>query len=230
MGNFTYLALDILTVLFPIIWSFEKKINFYSKWIFVLKSIGITGLIFVIWDAIFTYLGVWGFTDQYILGIKIWTLPIEEIVFFMVVPFACLFIYETVYFLWKDKIKKGFFYQISLCLGLFLFLFGFYHYDKLYTCFSCVGASFLLGYHCSRKKQMNHEVFWVAFLIVLIPFTLVNGILTGYFTAQPVVWYNDAENLGIRFFTIPIEDFAYNLMLMLGNVTLYERFSKRLYQ
>jgi lycopene cyclase domain-containing protein len=224
MLRFLYLSIDMLAVIFPLLWSFEKKMYFFSKWKFAFKSIAITAAIFIVWDLIFTYFGIWGFNFEYTIGLKIINLPIEEILFFFTMPFACLFIYETVYFLWRDTFKSGFFYQISLVAGLFLFLFGFYHYDKLYTCFACVGTSFLLGYHCSRKKQMNHEVFWVAYLIVLIPFGIINGILTGGFTKEPIVWYNDAENLGIRIFTIPVEDFAYTLMLMLLNVTLYKRF------
>lgn len=230
MNHFYYLLILILTILFPIVWSFEKQMYFISKRGFVFKSLIYTASVFILLDSLFTYLGVWGFTDQYILGFKIFNLPIEEILFFLVAPYACLFIYETVFFLWRDKIKNGFFYQISLCMGLFLFLFGLYHSDKIYTCFACVGASVLLGYHCSRKKQLNHEVFWVSFFIVLIPFTLVNGALTGSFSVLPVVWYNSDEILDIRIFTIPVEDFIYNLMLMLANVTLYERFSNRLYQ
>jgi len=229
MRSFSYLLVDILTVLFPVIWSFENKLNFYSKWKYVFKSIFITGFVFIVWDSVFTYLGVWGFNPKYVVGLYILNLPIEEILFFTVVPFACLFIYENVFVLFVGKIKNGVFYQVSLVAGLFLFFAGLANIDKLYTCLACVGSSVLLAYHAARKKQINHEVFWITYLIVLIPFTLVNGILTGFFTDEPIVWYNNAENIGVRFFTIPVEDFAYNLFLLLLNVTLYERFLGRLY-
>ncbi|MBK9448696.1 MAG: hypothetical protein IPN95_04650 [Bacteroidetes bacterium] len=61
----------------------------------------------------------------------------------------------------------------------------------------------------------------------MIPFVIVNGILTGAITAEPIVWYNDAENMGMRFITIPMEDFFYGLDLMLLNVMLYEGLKRR---
>ena len=69
--------------------------------------------------------------------------------------------------------------------------------------------------------------FFVSYAVVLIPFFLINGALTGSFTEAPVVWYNDAQNLGIRLFTIPIEDSMYGLLLILGTVTVYEAVNAR---
>ena len=68
--------------------------------------------------------------------------------------------------------------------------------------------------------------FYLTFLVILIPFLLVNGILTGSFIDEEVVWYNNAETLGIRIFTIPIEDFAYAFSMILFNLLLIDKLKK----
>jgi lycopene cyclase domain-containing protein len=70
------------------------------------------------------------------------------------------------------------------------------------------------------------RVFWVSYIVLLIPFFIVNGILTGTGIEQEVVWYNDAENMGIRALTIPVEDFFYGLLMIVWNIVLFERFRK----
>ena len=64
--------------------------------------------------------------------------------------------------------------------------------------------------------------FYFAYMILILPFFIVNGILTGTGIQDQVVWYNDAENLGVRMGTIPIEDTFYGLLLILLNVVIYE--------
>ena len=55
-----------------------------------------------------------------------------------------------------------------------------------------------------------------------IPFLIVNGLLTSI----PVVLYNDAENLGIRIYTIPVEDVFYGYALLLGTILIMQQAHK----
>jgi len=65
--------------------------------------------------------------------------------------------------------------------------------------------------------------FFMTFLVISIPFLIFNGILT----SLPVVWYDDAENLGIRIFSIPADDLIYNMGMLLIPLGMYARFTRK---
>ena len=71
------------------------------------------------------------------------------------------------------------------------------------------------------------QSFYITFLVILIPFFVVNGILTGSFIEGEVVWYNNAENLGIRLGTIPIEDLGYAFNMIFMSILLIEKFKSK---
>ena len=56
----------------------------------------------------------------------------------------------------------------------------------------------------------------------------MNGILTGSGIEGNVVWYNDAQNLGVRLGTIPVEDTVYAFSMILMNLFLFGFFKKKL--
>lgn len=219
-----YLWLNILTILFPLIASFEKKINYYSNWKYLFPAIFIVYIPFIIWDAIFTSQGVWGFNSAYLNDVKLFGLPIEEHLFFICIPFSCVFIYECVKYQWYQ-----FYNTNSSWVNMFaiaLFLTGGIFLSKSYTSvtfFSLAVLLVILVFY--RVKYLN--LFFLAYLFILIPFFIVNGILTGSFIHNEVVWYNNEENMGVRLFTIPIEDTFYGMLLILLNVVVYEYLKKK---
>jgi lycopene cyclase domain-containing protein len=223
----TYLLVNLLSISIPLVLSFDRKVYYYKRWKYLFPAIGISLFIFIIWDIIFTDAGVWGFNPLHLTGIKIVNLPLEEWLFFITVPYSSVFLYDVFQaYIPKDpfaKISRG----ISFFLMGFLLVFSLMNYDKLYTFITFL---FLFIYIFAmeiifRVKYMGW--FYFAYMFVLIPFLIVNGILTGSFIEEEIVWYNDLENLSFRIFTIPVEDMFYGMLLILMNVSIYEYFQKR---
>ncbi|HRI80642.1 MAG TPA: lycopene cyclase domain-containing protein, partial [Cyclobacteriaceae bacterium] len=108
-----------------------------------------------------------------------------------------------------------------------LLLTGLLKYNQWYTVTAFIGMALFLLFLVLKVKPQYLGRFYFAYFFILIPFFLVNGVLTGTGLPQPVVWYNDAENLGIRMFTIPFEDTFYGMLLILMNVSIFEYLQKR---
>ncbi len=223
--HYTYLLINFLTIVFPIVLSFDKKVAFHKNWKNIFPGLLITGALFLVWDYIFTLYDVWSFNPDYVIGIYVLNLPIEEILFFITVPFACLFIYECLnHYVKKDLLKNistaitGLFIALS---GIMLLLF----FDMVYTLITFTLLLLFSGW-MFLKKPAYLSRFYLAYLVSLIPFYLVNGLLTSI----PVVIYNDAQNSGIRVGTIPFEDHFYMLAMLLMNIWIFERFRSKAYQ
>lgn len=223
MEKYTYLIIDFVSVLFPFLLSFDKKVAFYKTWNRLFPAIFIVGVFFVVWDIAFTNLQVWSFNAKYIVGIKFFNLPIEEYLFFLCVPYSCVFIYDcyNAYFPQINPIKKPL--QLALILSVLLLIVAAVNHNKYYTFYNCFFASALLLMQVFIFKGAYMGRFFVSYMIVLIPFLIVNGLLT----ALPVVEYNNTENLGIRIFTIPVEDTMYGMLNMLGVVTIMEQMKNK---
>ncbi|MFC4213346.1 lycopene cyclase domain-containing protein [Pedobacter lithocola] len=222
--TYIYLLINIAVIFFPLVLSFDKKVHFFSKWKFVLPAILITGVVFLIWDLLFVKLNVWSFNPDYVVGIYFFGLPLEEILFFLTVPYACVFIYECLnaYFP-KDGLQKYSFSLSNLFLGLCVAML-FLGYNRWYTVINFGFLLLVLAYVEYVNIQFRFMFkFYRAYLVALIPFYIVNG----YLTAIPVVMYNDKENLGFRVGTIPFEDHFYLMALLLMNIYLYEFFKRK---
>ena len=123
--NLTYLLIDVGCVLIPLIASFYPKHPFYKEWKSLFLAILTVAVPFLIWDEYFTQQGVWGFNPTYLTGLYLGHLPVEEILFFICMPFACTFTYFALLYLVKrnplDSLQKTITYFLIICLTLYLF-------------------------------------------------------------------------------------------------------------
>tara|TARA_R110002124_G_scaffold267139_2_gene434255 strand:- start:4259 stop:4954 length:696 start_codon:yes stop_codon:yes gene_type:complete len=223
---YLYLLLNLGSISIPLLYSFNKKMNFIKQWKTVFMAIILVAIFFIIWDVIFTKNGIWGFNEAYHLPYKIAGLPIDEMLFFICIPYASIFIhYSLEYFkpklLMSSKAVKGITYFLLIITAVTLF----FNLDKWYTSinYSLLILTLLVALFFAKDILKR---FYISFVIILVPFLIVNGILTGSFIPEPVVWYNNTENLGIRLFTIPIEDIGYAFSMLFWVVFLNEQFKK----
>jgi lycopene cyclase domain-containing protein len=215
----SYLILMLASAFFPVLFSFEKQIHFVARWKYLPLSIGLPAVFFIIWDVWFTKMGVWWFSEKYTLGLRLLGLPFEEWLFFIVVPFCSLFIYENVKFFLKkvnfnDKMSELLWIATSLFM-LIAVISTQYMYTFWNFTFTTIFLIFVL-FNSWFRRYLTH--FSIAFLIGAIPMLIVNGILTSF----PVVSYNPEEFSNLRLFTIPVEDFIYYFLLLGMNVYFYE--------
>lgn len=222
-----YLYLMLGSIIVPLAFSFDKKLQFYKRWKHILPSILVVAALYIGFDVLMTAKGVWGFNEKYLLGISILNLPLEEWLFFIIVPYASIFLHETyVAYLPDAKLSSRLVKLFTWFVILFTAIVLAFNLKKAYTAYilSTTLVALILG-HLYFKDLL--AFFLLTFLIICIPFFLVNATLTGSFIEGEIVWYNNSENLGYRFFTIPAEDFAYAFSLIFLNLMLIRKLESK---
>ena len=222
MQQYTYLSIVIASVLIPLGYSFHPKMKFIRWWKSILIGISLTAIPFLIWDIIFTKNGVWGFNPTYHLPVKLFLLPIEEWLFFWTIPFASIFThYSLRYYLPSFKLPKKLTIIVGTILIIIALVLVYKNYSKAYTFVNYVSFTLLLIF--GLRYNLKHlQTFFASFVVILFPFLIVNGILTGSFIFDTIVWYDDTENLAIRIFNIPVEDFAYAFTMLFNSIIIIE--------
>ena len=200
--------------------SFDQKVAFYKNIKYLIPAITVVAIPFLILDQIFTENGVWGFNTNHLQGIYMGKLPIEEVLFFFFIPYCCLFIYEVL----NAYFPNASLHRLTMFFSIFIVLSGVLmaltHMNQWYTLSAC-SLSALIVIFVMKQKYIWYPRAVFAFVVALIPFFMVNGILTGAVTQEPIVWYNDAHNTGIRLLTIPLEDVFYNFALLIPIIGIY---------
>lgn len=221
--HYTYFLILLGSIAGPLALSFDKKVAFYTKWKHLFKAMLLPAVFYILWDMVFTKQGVWSFNENYITGLKLYNLPIEEVLFFFVVPYCCVFIYECVRCYFPSLQNHTTSLLILKLIGIILLVLAIFNHEFAYPFYTFFfNGLFIFAILVTQKNKLTFNVpaFLMSYLIILIPFLIVNGLLT----AIPVVLYNDTENLGIRLYTIPVEDIFYGMLLIMMNVVGYERF------
>ena len=218
-----YLLFNLVILLCPVALSFDRRVHYVSRWSLALLSCGMCLIPYVLWDALVVGRH-WWFSEATILGWRVAGLPVEEWLFFISVPFACLFIWDVLHAYLDNRRIPGLKYlRISLVftfpLGLTMF-----HYRKGYTALVLISISLVVYLDAWLKTDLLLRSTTYLYLAIVVGLILI---FNTYLTARPVVLYGESYQLGFRIGTIPVEDFAYGLGLVLLNTELYEKLKER---
>jgi len=220
-----YFKVLLISFIIPFIFSFHQKIKFYKFFKQIAASLSLIGFFFIIWDIYFTKIGVWGFDKKHHSSIMLSNLPLEEVLFFFVIPFVCVF----TYFVLSEKkvlnlnINTTFLKLICILLIVLAVLF----FKNAYTISVLILTILILLYIIYYRPDWIGYFFSMYLIIHIFPFLLVNGVLTGYITDLPPVWYDSNNIIGVRLGTIPLEDFLYSFILLFLNTSLFEYLRKK---
>lgn len=224
MRNFVYYFFNLFVLLPPLFISVFSDVKTYKNWRALGAAIVTVSLPFIVWDIWAAAQGHWFFSGSYITAPRIAGLPVEEILFFVTVPFAMVFVWDVL----KKHIPSKPFSEILGALGI---------------CLVSLAAIVLLLSQWSRGYSRSagiavlisvaiilvsgwwrRNIFWWFQLVLLAIFFVANTFLT----ALPVITYGDASVIGFRVGTIPLEDFFFNFALINSFVLVYDYVARKL--
>lgn len=224
--NLTYLLLLLVYLIIPVILSTQKKVRFVFRLRYLLPASIFAGAIFVMWDMRFTELGIWSFNPDYITGIELVKVPIEEWLSFLIIPLSAVYIYEWLKIKLEHFENPNVFLGVSLIILVATAILAYVFRKNMFSFFTFFLTAIYLAYTVFRNRFKKHYTkFYLAFAITLVPFIVVSVLQN----AMPVVIYNTEHVIGVALFGVPIEKMAYLFMLMLINITIYEYLNERQY-
>ncbi len=224
LKNYTFLIILSLIFIAPLIFSFTGKSGFLQKLRYAMPAIFISGFMFLLWDIRFTQVGIWSYREEYTVGLFHKGLPIEEWFFYLVIPYSALFVYEIIKTRFSTLNFNNISTAISLALIVCLGIVAYMYRIRLYTFFCFFFTTIYLGYTIFRKQFKPHLThFFLSYIIMLVPYLLLNGILTWNMAIE----YHQEQVLNIWLWMVPVENLVYLFLLMLINITVYEYLSER---
>lgn len=218
-----YLLFNLIVFGGPFALSFDKKVHFFTQWKRLFTAMWLPVLVYILWDSLVSGRH-WWFNNEFAGEFRLFDLPLGEILFFITVPYACIFSWEVMHTYFSDKkIAENF---PSKWTGILLFLFSsiVFVFGFEYTGLALAALSAVFWSDDANKTQLFvWRNTWI-YITLILAFTLV---FNGYLTARPVVLYDYVYQLNWLVFTIPIEDFMYGLALMLWVTVRYESWGIR---
>jgi lycopene cyclase domain-containing protein len=224
-----YWTLNLFLLMLPLLGSFHPKLQFYKRWKFWVPAVIIPAVVFIFWDVWFTAAKVWTFNPEQVASKRLVGVPMEQVAFFFLLPFAAIFMYELVQH-WAPKLilKKKHAGILSLLIVAFWLVSLSLNLSKLYpmVCFAlCLPVLTLVWYNYSDIIRR----YLLVYVLLFIPLMLLNSFFVGSLGGVNILSYSDVHQMGVHLFEIPIENFSHNFLLILMGL-LFVRFFEEILQ
>lgn len=224
LKHFTYFFLLLLYLIIPVLLRLRKKISFAAGLKNMLPAVAFSTAIFGMWDIRFTELGIWSFNPDYMPGVEIAHVPLEEWISFIIIPLSAFYIYEWLKLHIGTFAKANLFVVVSLVVFAATAAGAFVFRTRMFSFFTFFLTAIYLGYTVFRNRFKQHYTrFYLAFFITLLPFLLVSFIQNNL----PVVVYNEAHVTGFGLPGVPVEKIVYLFLMLLINTTVFEYLNER---
>lgn len=216
--NFTYLLIAVGVLLIPILILCVKKTGFSHTIRFAVLASLVTALVFSIAATLFVLAGVWNFNQDYLTGITLWKIPIEEFLFYITMTLAGLGIYTALNTAFpKNELDKFSLSLSNVMLGICVAML-FFSYTKWYSA-ATFGVLFVLLFYIEYIGKIRFMYrFYRAFLLFLLLFYSCELVIA----QLPVISYTETINLKLG--SIPFESHFYFMGMLLMSIYLFELF------
>lgn len=221
--NYTYLLINVVLLLIPLILLYILKLQQSRTLKFMFLAVFINVFVFSVPTEYLTQMKVIVFNPPYLTGFILWQLPIEELLFSLAMPFTGLAVYIYLNTRFPDlKFEKYSLALSNILMGICIAIL-YFGYHNLYTLFTfLILLVFMLYVEYVNKIRFMYR-FYRAWLVSLIPFYLVAGMVN----ALPVIQYNEKETLIFTILQVPFESPFYYMGMLLLTVYLFELFKSR---
>lgn len=222
LKNFIFLGILILIFIIPLSYAVTGKYNFRNKLRYGMPAIFITGFMFLLWDIRFTEVGIWSYDPHYTIGLFHKSLPLEQWMVYLVFPLTALLVYEILKNRFRSLDLNNIYTAVSLLMVVAFAVIAYLFRARVYTFFSFLFTTIYLAYTIFRRQfKSNLTHFFLTFFIVLIPYLILNWILTWNLAIE----YHQEQVLNVWIGMMPVENFVYLFLLLLINITVYEYLS-----
>jgi isorenieratene synthase len=218
-----YLLFDLVVIAGPAAASGFEPTSFRGRWKPAIAAALLVALPFVAWDLAVTGRHWWFDTAH----TRIWLLwmPLGEWLFFLTVPIACAYTWEMLTGGHDPEPVRRAGPAWSIATLLALAAAAAWARGLEYTAVASGALAFATALDLTTGGRVTRHRRFLHFVLLVVAFTAV---FNGYLTARPLVLYDSRYQLDVRLGTIPVEDFAYGLALVLANVVVFERLRDRL--